>query len=184
MIDDKVLIARVIGSDDHHAFRSLVTKYQSGIRQLLRRLTAGDHHLADDLAQETFITLYKKIKSFRGDSTLKTWLHKIAYNHFLKSQQKVYKKYEQAEYNFDNFEKSPNNADKDLIIEKLMQQLSLPERTCVTLSISVGMSHIEITEVTDFPLGTVKSHLNRAQKKLKYFIENSRSSQKNGEMHA
>ncbi len=184
MINDTELIARIVSRDDHHAFHCLVAKYQSGIRQLLRRLTAGDHHLADDLAQETFITLYKKIKSFRGDSALNTWLHKIAYNHFLKSQQKAYKKYEQTECNFDDFEKSPHNADKDLVIEKLMQQLSLPERTCITLSISVGMSHVEISQVTDFPLGTVKSHLNRAQQKLKSFVASSKIAGEKGEKHA
>jgi len=173
MIDDKELIARVIVGNDHHAYRTLVAKYQSGIRQVLRRLTAGDHALADDLAQETFITLYRKLSSFRADAALSTWLHKIAYHHFLKSQQKAYKKHEQAEYDFDNFEIQKIDIDKDLTIEKLMRQLSLPERTCITLSTSVGMSHIEITQVTEFPLGTVKSHINRAQQKLKDFVRKS-----------
>lgn len=181
MIEDKELIARVVGNNDHHAFRCLVAKYQSGIRQLLRRLTAGDRHFADDLAQETFITLYKKLYLFRAESTLSTWLHKIAYNHFLKSQQKAFKRYEQTEINFDEFESSNNNLDKDLIIEKLMQQLSSLERACITLSISVGMSHIEIAHITELPLGTVKSHIHRAQQKLKSFVKKSNKGEENEE---
>ncbi len=166
MINDNELIARVIGSNDHHAFSCLVGKYQSAIRQLLRRLTAGDHHLADDLAQETFITLYRKLKTFRGDASLNTWLHRIAYNHFYKSQSKSYQKHEHLAFDFELLSTPTEAVDKEIAIEQLMAVLSVVERTCLTLSISAGMSHSEIASVTDLPLGTIKSHINRAKQKL------------------
>ena len=47
-----------------------------------------------------------------------------------------------------------------------MRHLSVPERTCLTLSLSAGMSHQEIVAITDLPLGTVKSHIARGKQKL------------------
>nr|MDC2855751.1 sigma factor-like helix-turn-helix DNA-binding protein [Ningiella sp. W23] len=58
------------------------------------------------------------------------------------------------------------DTEKDLIIERLMNCLDIAERTCVTLSVSAGMSHQEISTITKFPLGTVKSHINRGKQKL------------------
>jgi len=90
MIDDNELIARIISSGDQHAFATLAKKYQCAIRQFLRRLTAGDHAIADDIAQETFLRIYQKLDTFMGSASFSTWAHKIAYNCFLKYKQKVY----------------------------------------------------------------------------------------------
>ena len=87
MIDDKDLITRVIANKDSHAFTSLVKKHQQNIRQFLRRITAGDWALADDLAQDTFLLAYQNLATFRGEANFTTWLHRIAYNRFLKSRQ-------------------------------------------------------------------------------------------------
>ena len=53
------------------------------VRATLRRLTAGNHALADDLAQETFLLAYRNLKSFRQEARFSTWLHRIATNAFL-----------------------------------------------------------------------------------------------------
>ena len=94
MVDDNTLIARVISSGDQHAFATLIKKYQGPIRQFLRRLTAGDQATADDVAQEAFLRVYQKLDTFLGQSSFSTWVHKIAYNCFLKYKQKVYHQYE------------------------------------------------------------------------------------------
>src|SRR3954454_1924716 len=80
---DAELIARVVIKDDRHAFSELVRRYQSGVRATLRRLTAGNHALADDLAQETFLLAYRKLASFRQEARFSTWLYRIATNAFL-----------------------------------------------------------------------------------------------------
>jgi len=173
MIDDKTLIARILNDGDNYAYSQLVKKYQSAIRQFLRRLTVGDHHTADDIAQEVFITLYKKLHTFRSDATLSTWLHKIAYNHFLKLKQKAYQKYEQSDQELDyaSLESLPSNQDKDILIDQLMKKISTDERSCLTLFVNAGMSHPEISELTKIPLGTVKSHITRAKQKLTQLIQ-------------
>src|SRR5260221_5648201 len=82
-VTDAQLIARVVVQDDRHAFSELVRRYQSIIRATLRRLTAGNHALADDLAQETFLLAYRNLKSFRQEARFSTWLYRIATNVFL-----------------------------------------------------------------------------------------------------
>jgi RNA polymerase sigma-70 factor (ECF subfamily) len=52
------------------------------------------------------------------------------------------------------------------MVEQMMKHLSLNERLMVTLSYSAGMSHSEIADATGAPLGTIKSHVNRAKRKL------------------
>ena len=69
---DAALIARVLGGDDRQAFATLVRRHQSTVRNLLRRLTAGQHALADDLAQETFLQAYRKLGQFRADAQFAT----------------------------------------------------------------------------------------------------------------
>src|SRR5512136_1953700 len=82
-LTDAQLIARVVVDDDRNAFSELVRRHQSAIRATLRRLTAGNHALADDLAQETFLLAYRNIKSFRQEARFSTWLYRIATNAFL-----------------------------------------------------------------------------------------------------
>ena len=79
-VTDEQLIARVVVQDDRHAFGELVRRHQSTVRATLRRLTAGNHALADDLAQETFIRAARSLHGFRGDARFSTWLNRIAIN--------------------------------------------------------------------------------------------------------
>ncbi|HWC59959.1 MAG TPA: sigma factor, partial [Verrucomicrobiae bacterium] len=58
---DTDLIARVLSREDHNAFGELVRRYQSPVRAFLTRMARGDSHLADDLAQETFLKAWKKL---------------------------------------------------------------------------------------------------------------------------
>lgn len=175
MISDKTLISRIISSGDQHAFATLMRKYQSPIRHFLRRLTAGDQAIADDIAQETFLRIYQKLNTFLGHSTFSTWAHKIAYHCFLKYQQKAYHRYELDDFDFSLIKTEAEDIEKDLMIERLMSHLNIDERTCLTLSISAGMSHQEINAITEFPLGTVKSHINRSKQKLMALVNQQQS---------
>src|SRR5262245_5424028 len=83
---DRELIARVVADDDRNAFAELVRRNQSAVRGLLRKLTAGDHGRADDLAQETFLRAYRGLGTYRGDTRLTSWLFGIAYRAFLSDQ--------------------------------------------------------------------------------------------------
>lgn len=80
---DDELLREFLGGDET-AFSRLVEKYQKRIYALAFRLVR-DHDAADDIAQETFVLLYKKAGKFRGKSQFYTWLYRIAVN--------VYKNY-------------------------------------------------------------------------------------------
>src|SRR6187549_3756151 len=82
-VTDATLIARALVADDRHAFAELVKRHQSSVRATLRRLTAGNHALADDLAQETFVLAWRNLASFRQEARFSTWLYRIATNAWL-----------------------------------------------------------------------------------------------------
>jgi len=82
-LSDAQLIARAQVEDDRHAFAELIRRHQSTVRACLRKLTAGNHALADDLAQETFILAWRNLRSFRQEARFSTWLYRIATNCWL-----------------------------------------------------------------------------------------------------
>jgi DNA-directed RNA polymerase specialized sigma24 family protein len=67
MISDLELVTRVAGSNDQAAYCRLVERHQAAIRRFLRRLLAGDHGSADDLAQETFLIAFRKNPWLAGE---------------------------------------------------------------------------------------------------------------------
>src|SRR6478752_6255889 len=82
-VTDAQLIARCVVADDRHAFAELVKRHQSAVRACLRKLTAGNDALADDLAQDTFVLAWRNLKSFRQEARFSTWLYRIATNCWL-----------------------------------------------------------------------------------------------------
>lgn len=174
MKTDHELIASFITSQDKSAFAELVRRYQSGIRQFLRRLSGGDHALADDLAQETFIVMFSKLDTYKGNSALNTWLHKIAYNHFIGNKRKQGNREWLSDDSLIHLEAEDIDLVTDVTVEKLMKNLTVDERLTMTLHYSAGMSHSEIVEVTEMPLGTIKSNINRAKGKMSQWINDKK----------
>jgi RNA polymerase sigma-70 factor (ECF subfamily) len=170
MISDREIAARVASSGDQQAFTLLVEKHQAAIRNYLRRLFAGDHAAADDLAQETFLAAYQKMGSWRGTAKLGTWLHTIAYRKFLDYQRKHRRQVVMAEVP----EPGNNNGqalDAEIMAQRLLALLKPEDRAVLTLAYSVGMSHSEIAEVIDQPLGSVKARIHRAKLKLNTWLQ-------------
>src|SRR5215469_15298258 len=83
-MDEGALIP-LAAAGDRTAFGTLVRMHQSRLRGFLRRLTRGDHALADDLAQDAFLEAWRKIAQFRGEGPFGGWLAAIAYRRCLMS---------------------------------------------------------------------------------------------------
>ena len=167
-LTDADLITRVLVDDDQHAFGELVRRHQSAVRGLLRQLTRTDLALADDLAQETFLRVYKNIRSFRGEAKFSTWLYRIAYNCFRENARKRKELVGIDETKLQG-EMDPQTVDPGLRHD-LMHALSLlplHERSAVLLCCQNGLSHDEASRVLDIPLGTVKTNVLRGREKLK-----------------
>jgi RNA polymerase sigma-70 factor (ECF subfamily) len=168
-VSDAALIARVLLDDDRHAFGTLVRRYQSPVRGLLRRLANGDEALADDLAQETFIKSYQSLNTFRGGAAFSTWLHRIAYNTFV-SHVRGRRKTEDYDEHAAAATAQPDdtqhiNLEHDL--QQAMQHLNEAERTSIQLCCQCGFSHSEAAEILQQPVGTVKTHIARGKDKLR-----------------
>ena len=169
--DDVALIARVVEKGDQHAFAELVKRYQSQLRYSLRQLTGWDHALADDLAQETFIKAYRSLAQFRGDAKFFTWLYRIAYNNFAAHMRSRKPEEQLDDAAMDGLADSAGGeSDLHRDLAKAMLNLSPDQRMALHLHMQRDLSHQEIAEVMQCPLGTVKSHIQRGREKLQLML--------------
>jgi RNA polymerase sigma-70 factor (ECF subfamily) len=157
-------------SGDDIAFGFLVRQFQGRIRAFLLRMTKGNHALADDLAQETFLEAFRKIAQFRAEGTFQSWLYRIAYSRFLMEVRK--QKPESGELPEDVATPDTRSAsDVRLDLERAMTKLSPPERAALTLCYAMEFSNSEAADILAMPVGTVKSHVLRGREKLKAVLE-------------
>jgi RNA polymerase sigma-70 factor (ECF subfamily) len=154
---------------DQQAFSLLVQRHQGAVRAFLRRLLVGDHAAADDLGQETFLAAYRKLHTWQGSAQLSTWLHSIAYRKFLERVRKEARYQVMAEVP-ETHVVVDQSADAEILAQQLMGLLPVEDRVCLTLAYSVGLSHEEISEIVDSPLGSVKSRIHRAKLKLQQWL--------------
>lgn len=165
---DAASAERRAASGDAAAFGALVRQHQSSVRGFLRRLTKGNHALADDLAQETFLEAYRKIAQFQGQGSFTGWLYAIAWSRFLMENRK--RKLEPLDDMDERVAPSVDPAIK-LDLEKAMALLRAPERAALTLCFAMGMPHEEAAAAMGVPLGTLKSHVARGREKLKNLLK-------------
>jgi RNA polymerase sigma factor (sigma-70 family) len=169
---DETLIARVVATRDQHAFGQLVLRYQSQLRIWARRLCDGDVHLADDLAQETFIKAYAALPGFRAEARFSTWLYRIAFN--IAANRWRSKKIEWCELDestdqpAEHCEAQQFAAKKD--VEAAMQTLSPAQQMALRLCFEDGFSHEEAAHIMNLPLGTLKTHVSRGKQKLQSLL--------------
>ncbi|MBI3715542.1 MAG: sigma-70 family RNA polymerase sigma factor [Betaproteobacteria bacterium] len=166
---DRDLVTRVLLREDRHAFAELVRRHQSALRASLRKMTAGNHALADDLAQETFILAWRNIQSFRFEARFSTWLYRIAFNVW---QSEVRKKHEitmDDEYRPEPEPTEPESHQTGmrLDLQKAMLLLSEAERNAITQCYYHDLSHEEAAYVLGLPLGTLKTHILKAKEKMR-----------------
>ena len=163
-----ILAAR---SGDKTAFGRLVELNQSPLRSFLRSLSNQDADLADDLAQDTFITAYRQMSSYRGEGVFLSWLMGIAYRQFLQYARKRKRRIELLEGVTDLQRFSlPEPGTLKIDLERAMLRLSLQEKTTIILNSREGFSHSEIALIMELPLGTVKSLITRGRDKLKHIL--------------
>jgi len=159
---------------DRRAFAGLVEAHQSRVRLQLRRLTHGDAALADDLAQETFVQAWLHLADFRGDARLATWLHRIALTRFL---QHARRPQLPVEWQGDGEDAADAGHDPRAAeglgrdVERALQALTEIQRLAVVHCFHLDLSHAEAAQVLGLPLGTLKSHLDRAKTRLRDLLQ-------------
>jgi RNA polymerase sigma factor (sigma-70 family) len=167
---DADLIARVLSREDQNAFGELVRRYQSPVRAFLARMTRGDAHLADDLAQETFLKVWQKLNTYRGGARFSTWLFGIAINEFrMAGRRRKELAWEEVDESTMKPEEPTAARDSHLRLDltEALKLLNSNERAAVVLCCQNGLSHEEAAQVLDCPLGTVKTNILRGKEKLR-----------------
>ena len=180
-LSDISLVTQVAVFRNKKAFDQIVRKYQSPVRRFLLSLTLGDEALSDDMAQDTFLKAYLSMAQFRGQSSLQTWLMRIAYNVFYdyKRREKGRVNSEQSAVANPSDERmaaadsslftSPSSLKTD--IYRALSLLRDEERTCITLQLIDGYAIDEIADITAMPANTVKSHLRRGKERVATFLK-------------
>lgn len=173
---DPVLEAQCLHRAQHErdprAFAELVNLHQGRVRAVLRKLTHGQHALADELAQECFLKAWQGLPAFRADARLSTWLHRIAYLEFLQHQRRVQRD-AAGHAHPDAIEPAgmhtPDQALR-LDLEKALALLSPMECAAIVHCYHADLSHAEAAQVLGVPLGTLKSHVVRGRDKLRHLL--------------
>ncbi|HEX4388568.1 MAG TPA: sigma-70 family RNA polymerase sigma factor [Steroidobacteraceae bacterium] len=155
---------------DAAAFSELVRRRQSGLRNLLRRLSR-DPALADDLAQQAFLKAWRALPKLRSVGAFGAWLRRLALNTWLEHVRGAGPPPADADPEELAGTAFVTAAEQRLDLDQALAQLSRDERLCVVLAYHEGMSHGEISAATALPLGTVKSHIKRGGERLRALLE-------------
>lgn len=167
------------------AYNLLFERYKKRIYHFLFRYTHNEGD-SEDLLQETFMRVYRSKHSYNRIAKFSTWLYTIALN-LAKTHYKKKTRMEMVSFHTDegqqSFEVTDMLEDRDLepdrmyqkrtvvrYIEKALQRISTDFREVLVLRDIQGLSYEEISEVTGFPMGTVKSKLNRGRVQLQQLL--------------
>ncbi|WP_035463843.1 RNA polymerase sigma factor [Algoriphagus vanfongensis] len=157
-------------------YRQLIEKYQKRVYQVIRRMVLI-HEDADDLTQSTFIKAYQHIGKFQGNSSLFTWLYRIATNETLTFLEKKKKRYffslDDHQEKMESYLDHSGSMDGDEIQIRLQKAiLTLPEkqRLVFHLKYQDDLTYDAISEITGTSVGALKASYHHAVKKIEEIL--------------
>ncbi len=171
-------LAKVAARGDMASFEELYRRHHRRVYSVCLRMLQNTSE-AEDLTQDVFIQLYRKIGSFRGDSAFTTWLHRMTVNqvlmHFRKRTVKFEKTTEEGETP-DQMVPGTNNPNKMQIVDKIaldnaIQQLPEGYKNVFVLHDVEGFEHEEVARILGCSVGTSKSQLHKARLKLQKLLK-------------
>ena len=157
------------------AFETLIRRHQKTIFNLVYRML-GDYDEAAEISQEAFLSAYRAIGSFRGESNFSTWLYRIALNHAttrrksLNTRQQRNVSIETTEPVIDPHPGPAETMEKKEIRERVqlaLNRLEPDDAMVILLRDLQDVPYDEVARVLEIPVGTVKSRLYRARQALK-----------------
>jgi RNA polymerase sigma-70 factor (ECF subfamily) len=171
-------LATAAGKGDMGAFEQLYERHNRRVYSLCLRMTQNQAE-AEDLAQEAFIQLFRKIGSFRGDSAFTTWLHRLTVNqclmHFRKKSVKLEKTTEEGDTPTQIVRGTENPNSMPIVdriaLDSALNQLPPGYRAVFLLHDVEGHEHEEIAKILGVAVGTSKSQLHKARMKLRRILK-------------
>jgi RNA polymerase sigma-70 factor (ECF subfamily) len=173
-MDDAHILTEIRNGNDA-VFKNLIIRYEGLVSATIIGMI-GDCSEAEDIGQEVFVRFYKAIGSFRGDSTVGTYLTRIAINlslNEIKRRRRRSQLFLHSDDQLDKIEDKNNNPETDEnreLIQRAIQELSPKFRSVIVLRLIDGYSTEETAKILKVPIGTILSRLARAQKKLKEIL--------------
>ncbi len=186
---------RVVGPSDEHlvalfkngdrkAFELLVRRYQNLAFTIARRYL-GNSELAEETAQDVFISLYRNLGKFRGDASFKSWFYRVVVNHCRNRHKALDRRRHHRHDSIDGADGDDERRPRELVdkgpdpehalnavreqamIERALESLSEQARLVLLLREGQGLSYDEIAAILGIRAGTVKSRIHRARADLK-----------------
>jgi RNA polymerase sigma-70 factor (ECF subfamily) len=185
---EAALIGRCAAHDES-AYAELVAEHQRMVVQLAMNLL-GDHDEALDLSQEVFLRVFRTLGRFRGQSTLRTWIYRIAVNQARNRHRFWRRRHRADQVSLDAHvethgellsgrETGPDRvlAQKELAtrLQRALDALPFDQRTAIILREVDGLSYEEIAFSLGVAVGTVKSRLTRARQALRLELREVRT---------
>jgi RNA polymerase sigma-70 factor (ECF subfamily) len=173
--DEHQLIFQARGGN-HDAFRTLVERYMKQAYNIAYGYI-HNHEDAADIAQESFVRVYRSLQSFRGDAEFSTWLYRIVANlalNRIKKKTSTVRREVRLEDALQFTGHSPDEeyrVDKSELLEHALHELPTLQRAAVILRHLNGFSTKQVSSILRCSEGTVKTHLHRGLKKLKSKLE-------------
>ena len=166
-------LVRRAASGDEEAFEALVARHGPALLAVARARTR-DEALAEEIAQDTFVRLFRHLSRFRGDSSLRTWLVRIALNLCTDAQRRDPRRFE-GTMDLAANHRAPDvgadwigiHAEESTRVRDALERLSPPLRLVVSLRYDGGLSYADIAAMLHVPIGTVGSRLAAALQQLR-----------------
>ena len=170
VMDEKALV-KACRAGDSTALRRYVEAYYDRVFRVARTLVRHPDE-AEDLTQETFTASFKAISRFRGDSGLLTWLVSILRNQWLHRLRRKKRVVYMGEVDAGTDDESAaERSDAATDLQAAFHQLDDDDRVILELYHYEELDYEQISQAMEMPLGTVKSKMHHARKRLKSILE-------------
>ena len=160
-------VVRRAQQGDVHAFEFIYRQTAPAIYKLCRRML-GDEREARDRVQDTFVRAWERLTSFRGQSSLETWLHRVAVNtvlEHLRATKRDASRLIDGDDDAFGSRAADSPTDSAMDLEAALEHLPAGARTVFVLHVE-GYSHDEIAQMTGIAAGTARAQLFRARRAL------------------
>jgi RNA polymerase sigma-70 factor (ECF subfamily) len=162
-------ILKRASAGDVNSFELIYKEMADFVYNVALRLVNNNED-AEEVTQEVFITVYNKLKYFRFESSIKTWIYRITVNRAINlAKKRSREKMKIAEYEkefYSAVETKPGKERNDGMLEALLKSVDLDQRACLVLRNVEGLSYKEISDALKININTVRSRLRRAREKL------------------
>lgn len=175
-VEESALVERCRAGDDA-AFGELVGRYKDLVYGLVHRMVA-DRAQADDLAQEVFLKVHRGLPYFRGEARLSTWIYRIVANVCFQARRRRRPDLSLEPTHPDRPRIDPGGADAAFAdlelrdrLDKAIAQLPEHYRMLIAAHYLDGVQYDALAEALEIPIGTVKTHLYRAKRRLRELMQ-------------